>query len=174
MLDSVRPLVPGDEAAFRLIGRRAQAQKSTVNSFLEQLDEEYRYLCRERGFGLRDILLTAEEKELDCLVPKPVPGIMGTSSYFGDYYEKVLGQEKLSSFNLKPDFAYGHLGYTEAHNFINGRRSILDIYKATMSELWSEQYSPAHAISLREVADYMKMLEAAKVITLKRKTAGKS
>jgi hypothetical protein len=110
----------------------------------------------------------------DRLVPKPVPGIMGTSSYFGDYYEKVLGQERLASFNLKSDFAYGHLGYTEAHNFINGRRSILDIYRATTSELWSEQYPPAHAISLREVADYMKMLEAAKVITLEKKAAAKS
>jgi len=174
MLNSIKPLVPGDEAAFRLIGRRSQTQKSTVDSFLEQLDEEYRYLCRERGCGPRDILLTAEEKELDRLVPKPVPGMMGTSSYFGDYYEKVLGKERLASFNLKPDFAYGHLGYVEAHNFINGRRSILDIYKATVCELWSEQYPPAHAISLREVADYMNMLEAAKVITLDKKTAGTS
>jgi hypothetical protein len=96
---------------------------------------------------------------------------MGTSAYFGNYYEKVLGKEKLESFRLAPDFSYGHVGYTEAHNFIDGRRSILEIYRSTDSELWSEGYPAAHGITLSEVARYMRMLAAAGVITLEKKAA---
>jgi hypothetical protein len=98
---------------------------------------------------------------------------MGTSAYFGDYYEKVLGKDKLRSFDLAPDFSYGHVGYTEAYNFIDGRRSVLEIHEAVDSELWSEGYPAAHGISLREVASYMRMLEAAKVITLESRAGQK-
>jgi hypothetical protein len=73
---------------------------------------------------------------------------------------------------LNPNFAYGVMGYTEAHNFIDGKRSILDIYQATTAELWSEGYPHSHDITLTEVDRYMRMLEAAKVITLKTKRLG--
>jgi len=99
---------------------------------------------------------------------------MGKSSYFGDYYEKVLGKEKLSSFKLNPNFSYGQVGYTEAHNFIDGKRSVLEIYQAVAAELWSEGYPPLHDITLTEVSNYMRMLEAAKVITIKKREKKKS
>ncbi len=173
MLDSVRPLVPGDQAALRRIDRRSDEQKSLAKNYAVRLNEEYRRRCQELNTEATDPHLSAEEKELDWLVPTPVPGIMGTSAYFGNYYEKVLGAEKLASFKLNPDFAYGHMGYTEAHNFINGRRSILEIYQATSSELWSEGYPATNDISLREVASYMRMLEAAKVIRLEKRPRAK-
>jgi hypothetical protein len=112
---------------------------------------------------------TGDERSLDDLVPIPVPGIIGTSSYFADYYERALGKEKLASFQLNRHFAYGVIGYAEAYNFIDGRRSILDIYEATAAELWSEGYPDSHDVTLVEVGRYMRMLEAAKVITLKTK-----
>ncbi len=174
MLESVRPLVPGDERASRLIGLRLREETELADSLSAQLGGEYRRLCRELGCSPRQATLSPEERELDGLVPRPVPGIMGTSAYFGDYYEKVLGKEKLESFGLAPVFSYGHLGYTEAHNFIDGRRSILGIFRAVDSELWSEGYPATHAISLREVASYMRMLEAAKVITLEKRAATNS
>jgi hypothetical protein len=119
------------------------------------------------GVGRLLDLRMEEERALGRLVPVPVPGVLGTSAYFGNYYEKVLGREKLESFGLKPDFSYGHAGCTEAHNFIDGKRSILEIYEATGAELWSEGYPPAHTITLGEVANYMRMLEAAGVITIR-------
>jgi hypothetical protein len=91
---------------------------------------------------------------------------MGTSSYHGGYYEEVIGKEKFASFKLSPGFSYGIIGYTEAHNFVDGKRSILEIYQATAAELWSEGYPSLHNITLEEVSNYMRMLEAAKVITI--------
>ena len=169
MLGSVKPLVPGDKDALRLIGERVREETEFADSLIAQLGAEYRRRCDELGCKPQPAALSAEEKELDGLIPKPVPGIMGTSAYFGNYYEKVLGKERLESFGLAPDFSYGHVGYTEAHNFINGRRSVLEIHQAVESELWSEGYPAAHGISLREVASYMRMLEAAKVITLEKR-----
>jgi aminopeptidase YwaD len=168
MLESVEPLVPGDKDCSRLIGLRVREEAGLVQDLSTQLNADFHRRCGELGCRPQPVSLTAEERELAGLVPEPVPGIMGTSAYFGDYYEKVLGKEKLESFGLAPDFAYGHVGYTEAQNFINGRRSILEIYRAVDSELWSEGYPPAHGITLHEVGSYMRMLAAAGVIVLKK------
>ncbi len=171
MLESVAPLIPGDKDVLRLIGERGRQVTEFAASLNSQLGAEYRRRCAELHCRPEPASLSGEEKDLDGLVPKPVPGVLGTSAYFGNYYEKVLGKEKLGSFGLAPDFSYGHVGYTEAHNFINGRRSVLGIHRAVEAELWSEGYPAAHGISLREVASYMRMLEAAKVITLERRAA---
>ena len=173
MLGSIRPLVPGEDAASRLIDLRLEEEADLAGFLSARFEKEYRRVCRELGRPPRRTEPTPEEKELDRLVPKPVPGIMGTSAYFGDYYEKVLGKEKLASFGLARDFSYGHVGYTEAHNFIDGRRSILEIFRAVDSELWSEGYPEAHGISLGEVASYMRMLAAAGVVTLERGPGGR-
>lgn len=101
------------------------------------------------------------------MIPVPSDGVMGTSSYYGNYYEKVLGKDKLASFNLPPDFAYGHIGITEAHNFIDGRRSILDIQQAVSAEIWSEGYPPENEITLEETENYMHMLESEGVIRIR-------
>jgi aminopeptidase YwaD len=171
MLESIEPLVPGDQACRQRISGRVRDQSALADALFTQLSEEYRRRCGKLACRPQRAALSAEEKELDGLVPKPVPGVMGTSAYYGNYYEKVLGREKLESFRLAPDFSYGHVGYTEAHNFIDGRRSILEIYRSTDSELWSEGYPAAHGIALPEVARYMRMLAAAGVITLERKAA---
>jgi len=75
----------------------------------------------------------------------------------------------LESFDLHPQFAYGHEGYTETHNYIDGKRSILEIYQAVQSELWSEEYPSFHNISLREVKNYIRMLEAAGIVYFEKK-----
>ncbi len=174
VLESVGPLVPGDKNGQRLIAQRSREEADLVDTLSVQLEREYRRRCGELACETRPETHSTQERELDALVPRAVPGIMGTSAYFGNYYEKVLGKEKLESFELAPDFAYGHVGYTEAHNFIDGRRSVLEIWRAVDSELWSEGYPAAHGITLREVGSYLRMLEAAGVITLEKGTAGRS
>jgi len=168
MLDSVETLVPTSQKALSRIKYRKNQTRQTMKRLQEELLEEYYLKCKELGISPRKITLTPEEKKLGELIPIPIPGIMGTSSYHGNYYEKVLGKEKLSTFNLRPNFSYGIVGYTEAHNFINGKKSILEIFEATSAELWSEGYPEAHNITLEEVTNYMRMLEAAKIIALKK------
>jgi len=174
MLESIEPLVPSDKDCLRLIGLRVREQTELTDTLSAHLSGEYRRRCGELACRAQQVTPSAEERELDGLIPQPVPGIMGTSAYFGNYYEKVLGKENLELFVLAQDFAYGHVGYTEAHNFIDGRRSILDIHRAVESELWSEGYPAAHGITLREVTNYLRMLEAAGVITIKKKAEIKS
>ena len=166
MLTSIKPLTDGRKKPLnRMVVRKQQIQQFT-EQLKEQLREDFFMRCRELEIHPPMMILTAEEKVLDRLIPVPVKGKMGTSSYFGDYYQKILGREKLDSFGLKQNFSYGIVGYTEAHNFINGEKSILEIYQATQAELWSEGYHSSHDITLKEVADYMRMLEAAQVITI--------
>ncbi|MEW5901286.1 MAG: DUF4910 domain-containing protein, partial [Acidobacteriota bacterium] len=169
MLDSIKPLIPGDETALRSVSLWIEKQKELGDTLRVSLGQEYVRRSKELGRKATEVPRTKEEQDLVALIPVPVPGVLGTSAYFGNYYEKVLGKEKLASFGLKPDFSYGHLGYTEAHNFIDGRRSVQEIYEAVAAELWSEGYPAQHEISLGEVAAYMRMLEAAKVITLRKK-----
>ncbi len=169
MLASLRPLVPAAPAALARIDERRRRIETFVASFQAELAGEFNRRCHELGLDAVEPAPTPEERALDELVPVPVPGIVGTSSYFGGYYEKVIGRERLASFQLNPNFAYGVMGYTEAHNFIDGKRSILDIYQATAAELWSEGYPHSHDITLTEAGRYMRMLEAAKVITLRKK-----
>jgi aminopeptidase YwaD len=169
MLDSIRPLVPGDKKTEALIVGRGDEETALGRELSDGLAKEYAGRCRDLGVARRAPSPTPEERELDGLVPKPVPGIMGTSAYFGNYYEKVLGKEKLASFKLNPNFAYGIVGYTEAQNFIDGRRSILEIWEAVQSELWSEGYPAEHGVTMAEVAAYARMLEAAGVITIEKK-----
>ncbi len=169
MLESIKPLIPNDRAPLQLVDLRVGLQREFGESLLAELEREYSRRAEESGAGTQEASPTREEVDLEGLVPVPVPGIMGTAAYFGDYYEKVLGKEKLESFGLKPGFSYGHVGYSEAHNFINGRSSILEIHDAVAAELWSEGYPSGHAISLTEVAAYMRMLAAAGIITIEKR-----
>jgi hypothetical protein len=103
------------------------------------------------------------------VTPKPVPGVHGATAYFGDYFVRTLGRDSLASFHLRSGFDYGHVGYAEARNFIDGRRSIAEIHDAVAAEIWAEGYPPEQAIGLEETERYMKMLEAAGLITLEHR-----
>jgi hypothetical protein len=102
-------------------------------------------------------------------VPAPATGVHGTTAYFGDYFMKKLGREKLASYKLRSGFDYSLMGYAEARNFIDGKRSILEIYQAVEAELWSEGYPQAQKMTLDETARYIDMLEAAGLITSSRR-----
>lgn len=169
MLASIRSLLPASREAQREIDLGIDQVKEFAGALTRELQAGYAARCRPLGLRPMDLTPTKEEQDLDRLVPKPAPGVWGKSSYFGDYYLKVLGQEKLDSFHLRPGFSYGIVGYTEAHNFIDGRLSILEIHQATAAELWSEGYPSEHDVTLTEVADYMRMLEAAGIITIEKR-----
>jgi hypothetical protein len=58
------------------------------------------------------------------------------------------------------------IGYAEARNFMDGHRSLREIYDAVAAEVWSEGYPADQAIGLDELERYSQMLEAAGLITL--------
>jgi len=169
MLDSIVPLAEAQNESLGWIEERKLGTKRFASLLEEQLKEEYKAAGRRLSCALAEEAPTPNEERLDRMIPVPSDGVMGTSSYYGNYYEKVLGKDKLASFNLPPDFAYGHIGITEAHNFIDGLRSILDIQQAVSAEIWSEGYPPENEITLELAENYMRMLEAAGVIRIKER-----
>jgi len=165
-LESIGPLFPEGIEARHLIRRRVEGIQVFADILKAQLGEEHARLCAPRECRPEPAPLTKEQRALNCLIPIPVPGKLGTTAYFGDYYGRTLGAERLASFDLRPGFDYGNIGYSETKNFIDGRRSILDIHAATEAEIWSEGYPSSHRIGLEEAERFIRMLEAAGLVTI--------
>jgi hypothetical protein len=79
---------------------------------------------------------------------------------------KTLGREKVASYRLRPGFDYSQIGFAEARNFIDGKRSALYIYDAVSAEIWWGGYPPNQAIAPDELERYLQMLSASGLITL--------
>lgn len=168
-LASARALVPGDPAAAARIVRRRASLVERARALRTELGAEHARLCESSGCRAELAPLDDDARRLDRIVPVPRPDVHGTTAYFGNYYVRTLGRDKLASFKLRGGFDYGHVGYAEARNFMDGRRSIREIHDAVAAELWSEGYPESQAIGLDEVERYAKMLEAAEVVTLERR-----
>lgn len=171
-LASLQALVPRNDDASGLLQLRTAELSEDAERLRRELQQAHRRRCGQLGCEAVAAPLSPTEVRLDSLVPMADPSKRGTTSYFGDYFLHTLGREGLARFNLRPGFDYGIIGYAEARNFVDGRRSILDIYAATTSELWSEGVPATHDIALEELERYMRMLEAAKLITIEARPAG--
>jgi len=150
--------------------------KQKLNSFgqelLKELEEYYLQKCVQLNKKAQKVpALTAEEKRLQKIIPIPNPQVKGVPGYLKGYFRLALGEEGLKAFpnTLARSYNYGVLGYYETISFIDGERSILDIYNAVQAELLSGNYPPSQGISLTETEEYIRMLEAAKVIFIKNK-----
>ena len=168
-LASIAALFPGDRSVVGLLDSRRSSISSATVALQTELGTDHARLCAGSGCAPTLAPLTPEERRLSGIVPAPALGVHGTTAYFGDYLVTKLGREKLAAYKLRPGFDYSLVGYAEARNFVDGHRSILDIYQAVEAELWSEGYPPAQQMTLDETARYMDMLEAAGLITSARR-----
>jgi hypothetical protein len=165
-LESARALIPGDAGANTLIDAHRARLVATARRLDDELRTEHERLCRGGTCEPVAAPLSDEARRLDHIIPVPRPGVHGTTTYFGNYFVRTLGREKLASFKLRSGFDYGIIGYAEARNFMNGHRSLLDIYNAVAAEVWSEGYPTDQAIGLDELERYARMLDAAALVTL--------
>lgn len=121
--------------------------------FLKDAEEAYQDLCRTEGIGPKAISLTGEEKKLENTVPK-------RSDHFvcplqEGYVMDKLGTDAFDGIQLPRYAAY------EALNYVDGRRSLFDIYRAISAE-----YGP---IDINTVLRYFLVLERAELVTLNGK-----
>jgi hypothetical protein len=133
------------------VEKAAQNLKALSLAFKKESDEVYKTLCNKLGTKPQPITLTPEEKSLSRIVPLRAENFVCPLQT--DYLEEKLGKGILEKIKLRGYAAY------EALNFVDGKRSILDIARAVSAE-----YGP---VSVQDVNDFFKILEKAELVRLK-------
>jgi aminopeptidase YwaD len=121
---------------------------------MEALSEHYKNIAALQGVEPVSPKLTAEEKRLDQLIPKRTENMAGLLNYF-TFHMSLRGKKDLPEYHLKglEDF--------EIRNFIDNKRSILEIRNAVSAEFRS--------IPLKDVENYIKVLELGGMVTIEKK-----
>jgi len=143
----------------RKTGQLTNLQKDKDRTALSSIKTYYAYLCQKMSQEPVEPFITPEEKRLDTFIPRRILGLEYLTDF--TYLERTLKDE-----NIKQKvalFKLGRLVPWEALNFADGRRSILDIRNALSAE-----FSPIK-ISLEAVEEYMRLLERAGVIEIKKR-----
>ncbi|MGC8747225.1 MAG: hypothetical protein ACP5SQ_11435, partial [Candidatus Saccharicenans sp.] len=120
--------------------------------WLRELENIYQLTCAEKKIKPEKLALSSEEVRLSQLIPVRKPQSEGTDPW------AVL--MKLREMNLQVSPLIYQAEF-ELRNFIDGRRSILDIRNAASAE-----YDP---LPLLEVEKYFQALEKAGFVEIKKK-----
>lgn len=164
-----------DSAAFdgsldeRFTDDRRAVEACTASS-LPELTKRYEAVCRKLNVRPLKGPPSTPDSPWASVIPVPNPEIKGSPGYFDTYFEDILGPGYLKKYpKILHYFAYGSAGYYETLNFIDGKRSVLDICEAVRAELWSGDYAASHSLSLEETAEYVRLLNDARVISIKKR-----
>jgi len=122
------------------------------SAFRRKAENSYRKLCQKSGIEPQKVTLSEEEAMLKKIIPVRIESFICPLQR--DYLEAKLGEGISSRIKLS------RLGAYEALNFVDGRRSVLDIRNAVSAE-----YGP---IDLQDVYDFFKILEQAEIMRLKQ------
>lgn len=118
------------------------------------LENYYAYLCDLIGENRAKATISADEKKAAEVIPKRIKGLEYTSDFY--YLERALNDKDIKS--KLEIFESGLPIPWEMLNFVDGRRSVLDIRNALSAEFFPTR------ITLKMVEDYLKVLEKAGVI----------
>lgn len=139
-------------------GVRRDIQNSLGNiknmsvSFTNDAQASYARLCQEIGVKTKKISLTEDQKKWDRIIP--VRNEDFVCPLETDYVVDKLGGGTLAGVDL------GGYGTYEALNFVDGKRSVLDIAKAVSAE-----YGP---VDPNKVLAFFKVLEKAELLSFKK------
>jgi len=122
------------------------------SAFWNEAENYYDSLCRKMGVLPRSLELNSEELAMKEIVPVRIEDFVCPLQT--DWLEEKLGSEALKEIRLP-----GYSSY-EALNFVDGRRSVLDIARAVSAE-----YGP---VDLEDVLSFFKLLQRAGLMELKR------
>lgn len=148
-LDSIRSFVGNNQEAARLVGESARA--AAGQSPVAELAALYRLLYRAEP---PRVSLTEAELAASRKVPANVTPL-------GDYF---------SNRNTVPPTAFGHLHglmRSEVFNFVDGRRSYYDIYKAVYAEAAAGGAWYYGTVTLEDVTRLLDAAVAARALTLR-------
>lgn len=137
-----------------------------------KLAGHYRLKCRDLNLPFQAELFSRSESPEDRSVPilnptmTRLPSFFRNNAYFGD----KLGDSFIEKYKpLTITQLYSSKGIIETFNYIDGRNTIAAIHEAVEAELWSEGYSASHMLSIEELRGYLRLLQDAGVIDIKKK-----
>jgi hypothetical protein len=121
---------------------------------LADLENQYKALAALQGVKPLPPSISFEEKRLSLLVPKRTADMKG-------YFDRRAFVEKIKGKNI-PEYKLMSNEDFEIRNFIDDRRSILEIRDAVSAEF--------RPIPLIDIENYIKVLEIGGMVTIEKKT----
>ena len=151
-LESIRSasIFAGSSDAKTYIDAIAESFNKLEQMRAQDVKELYTRLCKRRGVAPRQIQLTSEERTAAGIIPVRADSFKAP---LGDgYLVQKLGAQLVESVSgLTGNAAW------EAVNFVDGKRSLLDIYQAVNAEY--------PGTSLVKMNNYFKLLEKAQLVS---------
>ncbi len=152
-LASIRFFIKGEAALEIFLRAKMEAVEGIRPLFIRDVDEIYRLRCLKENLKPQKPALNDGETRLSRLVPVRTEKMLG---YFNawEFYQKVREMK------VPPSYRIGRADF-EVRNFIDGRRSILDIRNAVSAE-----HGP---IPLEGVENYILLLEKTGFVKIEKK-----
>jgi aminopeptidase-like protein len=138
------------KTAKKLIDLYAVQADRYANDLEQQIRQTYQHLCAASKWTPRAISLTAEEKEVQKLIPARLEIFTGPLEM--GYPNEVLEPSAVAGIGIDGDIMW------EIANFMDGKNSVLDIRSAVSAEFGPQP--------LEKVVNFVRMLEQAKLIKL--------
>jgi len=152
-LESIKFFIKGNTPLESLLRAKIKTIKESEPLYLKEIEEFYKQRCLEENVKPQKPVLTSDEIRLNRLFPVRTDKMEGFFD-FTDFAQKRREAKDLPAYNL--GMAEG-----EVRNFIDGKRSILEIRNAASAE-----YAP---LSLKDVENYIKVLEKIGYIEIKKR-----
>jgi hypothetical protein len=152
-LASIRSFIKGDGALETFLKAKIAAVEELRSPFLRDVEETYKYRCLKENMKPQKPAWSEGETRLSKLVPVRTEKMQG---YFNawEFYQKVREMK------VPPSYRIGRADF-EVRNFIDGRRSILDIRNAASAE-----YGP---VALEGIENYILLLEKTGFVKIENK-----
>ncbi len=152
-LRSISFFIGSEQRLSRILSKHIESISTIEKNILSEIQEFYNYLCSKNSIKPAEIKLSKEELEASMLIPVRTEKMKGFFNSFA-FREFLRDKKDLPQYNLGP-------AEFEVRNFIDGKRSILEIRNAVSAE-----YYP---IEIKDVINYLKVLESAGFIKIERK-----
>lgn len=172
ILDSLRPLIVKDKFLQVLYSEGKKMQKENLSASMNQLKKYYELKCQNLNIKPIKKLPKGQESQWDKVIPVHKPGMKtfpGCGTSFR-YFEKVLGEKYMENYpGFMDAYRHGSKGLKDSFNYIDGKKTVTEIYDAVCAELWSGDYHSRRSISFEGMTNYLRLLKDAHVIEFKKK-----
>jgi aminopeptidase YwaD len=148
-LGSTRFFIKNDKGLERLLQTQLKAIDACRLPFSKAVDESYQARCQKEGLKPQKVVLSAEEIRLGNVIPMRTQKMTGPLDLMA-YYTSIQDP------SVRPVFAKVGAVEGEIRNFIDGRRSILQVRNAVAAEA---VFKNARIPSIGDIEDFIKMLE---------------
>lgn len=152
-LSSIRFFIKNDQTLESHLRARTNWLTGLKNPCLQDVEEVYKLRCLKENTKPQKLALTADELRLSKLVPVRTEEMRG-------YFDFMTFGEKLRNIKDRPPYSLGR-AESEVRNFIDGKKSILEIRNCVSAEL--------EPVKLKDVENYILVLEKAGLVTVQKK-----